>query len=35
MPIVGSKVERAIVSGLEEHAESEAELVEKWVARQS
>ena len=32
MPLVGSKVERAIVSGLEEHAAGEIELVQRWVA---
>jgi hypothetical protein len=34
MPLVGGKVERAIASGLEEHAEFEAELVEKWASRE-
>ena len=32
VPLVGGKVERAIVSGLEEHAEAEADLVEQWRA---
>lgn len=35
MPLVGGRVERAIVSGLEEHAGAEAELLERWVARGS
>jgi hypothetical protein len=35
MPIVGSKVERAIVSGLEEHAEGEADLVNSWASRRT
>lgn len=33
MPLVGGKVERAIVSGLAEHAEAEAALVNEWLAR--
>jgi hypothetical protein len=32
VPLVGSKVERAIVSGLEEHAREETGLVEGWAA---
>jgi hypothetical protein len=32
VPLVGGKVERAIVSGLEEHAAAETELVEEWAA---
>lgn len=32
MPLVGGRVERAIVSGLEEHAAAEAALLERWVA---
>ena len=32
VPLVGSKVERAIVSGLEEHALAEALLVDTWLA---
>jgi hypothetical protein len=32
VPLVGSKVERAIVSGLEEHAREETGLVEAWAA---
>jgi uncharacterized protein DUF2505 len=32
VPLVGSKVERAIISGLEDHAREEAGLVEEWVA---
>lgn len=31
MPLVGGRVEKAIVSGLEEHAEAEAALVEQWI----
>ena len=30
-PLVGGKVERAIVSGLEEHAELEAEVLRDWI----
>ncbi|MEX0665520.1 MAG: DUF2505 family protein [Acidimicrobiia bacterium] len=33
MPLVGGKVERAIVSGLTEHAVAEADLVNEWLAR--
>jgi hypothetical protein len=33
MPLVGGRVERAIVSGLSEHAAAEAELLDEWVAR--
>jgi hypothetical protein len=33
MPLVGGRVERAIVSGLEEHAYAEAELLGRWLAR--
>jgi uncharacterized protein DUF2505 len=32
MPLVGGKVERAIVSGLEEHAVAEAALISDWIA---
>jgi hypothetical protein len=32
-PFVGRLVERALVSGLQEHLEAEAPLVEAWVAR--
>jgi hypothetical protein len=32
MPLVGGRVERAIVSGLEEHAEGEQALVDTWLA---
>lgn len=32
VPLVGRRVERAIVSGLEEHAHAEAELLGRWVA---
>ncbi len=31
MPLVGGRVERAIVSGLEEHAAAETALLERWV----
>lgn len=31
MPLVGGRVERAIVSGLEEHAAAEAELLGHWL----
>lgn len=34
VPFVGGKVERAIVSGLEENATSQAGLVDAWVATQ-
>jgi hypothetical protein len=33
MMLVGGKVERAIVSGLHEHAEAEAALINEWLAR--
>ena len=33
MPLVGGKVERAIVSGLEEHADAEAVLLNEFLAR--
>jgi Protein of unknown function (DUF2505) len=32
VPLVGGRVERAIVSGLEEHAAAEADLLGSWVA---
>jgi hypothetical protein len=32
VPLVGGKVERAIVSGLEEHADAEVEVVDRWLA---
>ena len=32
VPLVGGKVERAIVSGMREHADAEAELVESWIS---
>jgi hypothetical protein len=32
-PLVGGKVERAIVSGLEDHADAEAAIVEAWLDR--
>jgi hypothetical protein len=32
MPLVGRRVENAIVSGLREHLDSEAGLVERWIA---
>jgi len=31
VPLVGAKVERAIVSGMEEHAAAEASLVDTWL----
>jgi hypothetical protein len=31
VPLVGGKVERVIVSGMEEHAQSEADLVDSWL----
>lgn len=34
MPLVGHRVENAIISGLREHIDSEAELVERWIAAQ-
>ncbi len=33
MPLVGGKVERAIVSGLEEHAAAEAALIDDFLSR--
>lgn len=33
MPLVGGKVEKAIVSGLEEHADAEAVLINEFLAR--
>jgi hypothetical protein len=32
VPLVGGRVERAIVDGLEEHANAEAELIGRWIA---
>jgi DNA-binding transcriptional regulator YbjK len=32
VPLVGGRVERAIVDGLEEHATAEAELLGRWIA---
>lgn len=32
VPLVGRKVEQAIVSGLQEHAGAEAEVLERWIA---
>ena len=32
VPLVGGRVERAIVDGLEEHANAEAELLGQWIA---
>lgn len=34
-PLVGSRVERAIVGGLTEHAGREQELVERWLTEQA
>jgi hypothetical protein len=31
MPLVGGRVERAIASGLQEYADAEAALVERWI----
>jgi Protein of unknown function (DUF2505) len=33
VPLVGSKVERVIVSGMDDHAQAEADLVEAWLGR--
>ena len=33
MALVGGRVERAIVSGLDEYAQAEAALLERWLAR--
>jgi uncharacterized protein DUF2505 len=35
MPLVGRKVEAAIVSGLREHAEREVDVVHRWVSSRS
>jgi hypothetical protein len=32
VPLVGGRVERAIVDGLEDHANAEAELLGRWIA---
>jgi DNA-binding transcriptional regulator YbjK len=32
VPLLGGRVERAIVDGLEEHANAEAELLGRWIA---
>jgi len=32
VPLVGGKVERAIVSGLEEHADAEVDVLDRWLA---
>ena len=34
-PLVGRAVERAILSGLEEHLQAEADLIGHWLARQA
>jgi hypothetical protein len=31
VPLVGSKAETAIISGLREHADLEAEVLDRWV----
>jgi hypothetical protein len=31
VPLVGRKVEAAIISGLAEHAEAEAEVLQEWL----
>jgi hypothetical protein len=33
VPLLGRKVETAIVSGLQDHADKEVELVERWAAK--
>ncbi|GAC1319778.1 MAG: hypothetical protein NVSMB12_19170 [Acidimicrobiales bacterium] len=33
VPLVGGKVERAIVSGLDQHAQAEVGLLQEWAAR--
>jgi hypothetical protein len=35
VPLVGGRVERAIVSGLEEHAAAEADLLFRWVTKRN
>ena len=35
VPLVGGRVERAIVDGLEEHANAEGELLGRWIAERS
>lgn len=35
VPVVGSKVERVILSGMQEHAQAEADLVDHWLAGHS
>lgn len=35
VPLVGRRVERAIVSGLEEHAAAEADLLARWIAQKT
>ena len=35
VPLVGGRVERAIVDGLEDHANAEAELLGRWIAERS
>jgi len=34
MPLVGGRVEAALVSGLDEHLASEVPIVEGWIADQ-
>jgi hypothetical protein len=34
MPLVGGRVERAIISGLEEHADAEAAHLVRWLSRE-
>ena len=35
MPIVGRRVEQAIVSGLQDHLDAEVPFIERWVAEHS
>jgi hypothetical protein len=32
MPLVGRRVENAIISGLREHLDAEVDLVQRWIA---
>ena len=34
VPLVGGKVEQAIVDGLQENSDAQAELLTAWIARQ-
>jgi len=33
VPVVGPKVERVVLDGMQEHAQSEAALVDAWLGR--